>query len=65
MQFNLGRSLWFRKFYKQNGKLIIYYGKSDIELNKLIKDLKIDIVGSNCDITPFNIGKGKMIIESM
>ena len=39
----------------KNGKLIICYGKSDIELNKLIKELKIDIVGSNFDITPFAI----------
>lgn len=39
----------------KDGKLIICYGKSEIELNKLIKDLDIDIVGSNFDITPFAI----------
>tara|TARA_Y100000992_G_scaffold74660_1_gene47141 strand:- start:2394 stop:3779 length:1386 start_codon:yes stop_codon:yes gene_type:complete len=36
-----------------NGKLMLFYGKTEEITNKLIIDLNIDILGFNLDITPY------------
>ena len=47
----------------KGGKLLICYGDSDKELDKLIKNLKIEVVATNYDITPFSKKRDKNYLK--
>jgi len=46
-----------------NGKLMLFYGKTENIINKLIYDLNIDILGFNLDITPYAKERTKKVIK--